>query len=346
MMLTDLAFPPAWQAQAAATAEALLDHDSYLVAAHVRLDGDAISSMVAMAHFLEQKNKRFALFAPFGVPDRYNCLPVPAPVCKSLDALPFVPRTLIALDCNVPSRLGEELGEAMEEPGVLGELSCINIDHHPGSGMGSIVSLIQPAAASTSQILASVLRQADAEFTPELATALTLGLITDTGGFRHANCTAEVFALTAFLQTRGASVHTLRERLEKNWTKERLNLWGHMSEHVELSCQERLAVCALSLDELEGRGCRGEDTEGFVEHMRELRSVDVACFVREQNIDVCKFSLRSVENVDVNAIASLLGGGGHRNAAGGTLVMSIERAKSLLLRTIRQNLGWQADDKA
>ena len=66
MMLTDLAFPTAWQDGAARAAQALLDHDNYLVAAHVRLDGDALSSILAMAHFLEQKHKRFALFAPFG----------------------------------------------------------------------------------------------------------------------------------------------------------------------------------------------------------------------------------------------------------------------------------------
>lgn len=346
MMLTDLAFPPAWRTRAAAAAQALLDHDNYLVAAHVRLDGDAVSSMVAMALFLEQKNRRYALFAPFGVPDKYDCLPLPSPVHKSLAALPFAPRTLIALDCNVTSRLGEELCAAMEEPGELGELSCINIDHHPGQGMGSIVSVIQPAAASSTQILASVLREAGADFTPELATALALGLVADTGGFRHANCTPEVFALAAFLETRGASVHKLRECLEKNWTMARMGLWGYMSENVALSCHDRLAVCSLSLDVLEGRGCSGEDTEGFVEHMRELRSVDVACFVREQNIDVCKFSLRSAEDVDVNAIASLLGGGGHRNAAGGTLVMSLERARQLLERTIRQHLGWEPDETA
>ena len=170
MMLTDLAFPTAWQDGAARAAQALLDHDNYLVAAHVRLDGDALSSILAMAHFLEQKHKRFALFAPFGVPGNYDFVPLPYPVYRTLSALPFEPRSLIALDCGVPARLGEELSEAMAD------LSCINIDHHHGQGMGTIASFVEPEAASTTQLLASVLRKAGAEFTPEIASALALGL--------------------------------------------------------------------------------------------------------------------------------------------------------------------------
>lgn len=336
MLLTDLAFPSAWQNQAARAAQALLDHDSYLVAAHVRLDGDALSSLLAMALFLEQKNKRFALFAPFGLPDNYDFVSLPVPVYRTLSALPFEPRTLVALDCGVRGRLGEELSRIMDD------LSCINIDHHPGPGMGTITSFIAPEAASTTQLLASVLRAANASFTPDVANALALGLVTDTGGFRHANATPEVFALAAFLESRGACVHKLRERLEKNWTVGRLKLWGYMSERVELEQDGRLAMCALPLDCLEKYGCKSEDTEGFVEHMREVRSVMVSCFVREQNLDVCKFSLRSVEDVDVNAIATSLGGGGHRNAAGGTLVMSLDRARELLRRSICQSLGWSA----
>ena len=335
MMLTDLAFPTAWQDGAARAAQALLDHDNYLVAAHVRLDGDALSSILAMAHFLEQKHKRFALFAPFGVPGNYDFVPLPYPVYRTLSALPFEPRSLIALDCGVPARLGEELSEAMED------LSCINIDHHHGQGMGTIASFVEPEAASTTQLLASVLRKAGAEFTPEIASALALGLVTDTGGFRHANASPAVFALAAFLESHGASIHRLRESLEKNWSLARMKLWGKMSERLTLEQEDKLAMCILPLDLLERYGCKSEDTEGFVEHMRELRSVRIACFLREQNLDVCKFSLRSVEDMDVNAIASSLGGGGHRNAAGGTLAMSLERASELLRRTIAQSLASQ-----
>lgn len=332
MQLTDLAFPAAWRDGAKAAARALLDHDSYLVCAHSRLDGDALSSMAALALFLDQKGKRYALHAPFGVPDNLDFLPLPAPVHTTLDSLSFRPRVVAALDCGNPGRLGEEL------QAEIGDYEVINIDHHVGDGMGTLATLVVPGASSTTQILASVLREGEAEFTPGLSSCLLLGLVTDTGGFRHANATPEVFALTAFLEGCGASVHKLRERLEKVWTESRMRLWGHMSSNVELFHHGAVALCTLDMDTMERFSTRQGDTEGFVEHMRELRSVRVAVFVREQSEDVCKFSLRSTEEVDVNAVAASLGGGGHINAAGGTLRMSLDRARDLLLKNVERAL--------
>ena len=336
MLLTDLAYPLAWRSKAAAMAQALLDHESYLVCAHVRLDGDALSSMTAMAHFLAQHNKRFLLYAPMGVPENYEFLPIPVPVYRTLAALPFRPRTLLALDCGEPGRLGEELR------GEVSEYSCINIDHHHGPGMGTIANLVLPEASSTTQILATIFHMAQATLSRELAEALALGLITDTGGFRHANASPEVFALAALLEQAGVSIHRLREHLEKNWTAAKMRLWGMMSAAMEFMDGERVAMTTLSMEALEKSGARPEDTEGFVEHLRELRTVEIAVFLREQSPNVCKFSLRSIEELDVHAIAASLGGGGHRNASGGTLAMPLENARRLLVKTVLAARG-QAD---
>ncbi len=337
MLLTDLAFPPAWRERAAAMAEALLAHDEYLVCAHTRLDGDAISSMAAMAWFLEQRGKRFLCYAPFGVPESYDFVELPAPVYLSLEALPYRPRTILALDCSDPGRLGEELSREMAE------FSCINIDHHMGRGMGTIASMVVPEASSTTQVLASVLNAAGCELAGPVAGALCLGLITDTGGFRHANATPEVFALTALLERNGVSVHRLRERLEKVWTGARMRLWAGMYSQTRIHDGGLWAICCLPMDAFEKTGAKAEDTEGFVEQMRELRSVQVACLVREQSENVCKFSLRSTEDVDVRAMAVSLGGGGHVNAAGGTVSMSLDACCRTLSRLIARTLNGRRD---
>ncbi len=335
MLLTDLAFPPAWRDRAAHMAGTLLAHDEYLVCAHIRLDGDAISSMAAMAWFLEQRGKRFLLYAPCGVPENYDFVELPAPVYLSLEALPYRPRTILALDCGEPGRLGEELSREMAE------FSCINIDHHVGRGMGTIASMVVPEASSTTQVLASVLNAAGCELTGPVASALCLGLITDTGAFRHANATPEVFALTALLERNGVSVHRLRERLEKIWTYARMRLWAGMYSQTRVHNGGRWAMCRLPMDAFEKTGAKSEDTDGFVEHMRELRSVQVACLVREQSESVCKFSLRSTEGINVQAIAAALGGGGHVNAAGGTVSMSLDACCRTLARLITRTLDEQ-----
>lgn len=338
MLLTDLAFPLAWREKACHMARAVLAHDLYLVCAHIRLDGDALSSMAAMAYFLERHNKRFLLYAPFGVPENYDFLELPAPVYRSLEALPFRPRTILALDCGDPSRLGEELSREM------GDFSCINIDHHPGPGMGTIASLVVPEASSTTQVLASVFNGAGCELEGPMARALALGLITDTGGFRHANASPEVFALAALLEHNGVSVHKLREKLEKTWTYARVRLWGQLCSQVQLLDNGHIALCCLSMDTMEETGATTEDTEGFVEQLRELRPVRIACFVREQSDNVCKFSLRSTEGLDVQRVAASMGGGGHVNAAGGTLNMSLESASRALIKAVTRALEEQRAD--
>ncbi len=339
MLLTDLAFPLAWRERAAQTARALLEHDDYLVCAHIRLDGDALSSIAAMGFFLERLGKRYLLFAPFGVPEQYDFVELPAPVYRSLEALPFRPRTVLALDCNEPGRLGEELSRE------LSEFDCINIDHHVGTGMGGVNSLVLPGASSTTQVLASVLYAAQCPLTGPVARALCLGLITDTGGFRHANATPEVFALTALLERNGVSVHRVRERLEKIWTPTRMSLWAAMYNHTRMHDNGRWAMCLVPMEIMERTGAMPEDSEGFVEHMRELRTVQVACLVREQSEGVCKFSLRSTEGVDVQAIAASLGGGGHVNAAGGTVNMALDATARALSRLISRALDARPHDR-
>lgn len=330
MQLTDLAFPEAWREKTARVAEALHAHDDYLVCAHVRLDGDALSSIAAMGTFLAQRGKRFCLYAPFGVPEYLDFVELPARLHTTLEDLPFRPKVVVALDCGVPGRLGDEL-EA-----VFGEHACINVDHHEGPGMGTLATAVLAESASTTMVLASVFHHAGADFDGALSRLLMLGLVTDTGGFRHANTSPGVLALAAFLEAHGASIHHLRESLEKTWSLQRMQLWGRMSAELQLLCDGRVALCPLSLDTLQACGAASEDTEGYVEHMRELKSVEVACFVREQSPGTCKFSLRSVEHVDVHAVAASFGGGGHRNAAGGTLAMPLDKALDTLERRLSQ----------
>ncbi len=339
MQLTDLAFPASWLKQAAPLVQALLANDNYLICAHARLDGDALSSMAAMGHFLAQHGKKFQLYTPCGVPDDFAFFKLPAPAYCSLKALPCRPDVVLALDCGNPDRLGEELAAKMDR------LACINIDHHVGPGMGTIASLVIPEAASTTQVLASVFRQAGCELAGDLAEALALGLVTDTGGFRHANATPAVFALAAYLEQQGVSVHSLREKLEKNWTLARMRLWGRLADRIQLLEENRLAFCAMPIEVLAECGAGDRDIEGFVEHMRDLRKVQASCFVREQNAGVCKFSLRSAEGVDVRKAAAALGGGGHTNAAGGVIRKPLAEACKDLQKVLADVLADASDDE-
>ena len=252
----------------------------------------------------------------------------PASVYTSLARLPFTPQCVLALDLGTPSRLGDELGA------LLPSLACVNVDHHPGPGMGTVANMIRPEAAATAQLLASVIHASGADFTPAMASALMTGLITDTGGFRHSNTGPEVLALASELSLRGADIHAIRECLDKTWTIPRFRRWSRLSAKVSTAASGAVAICSCTLDDLGSTTTTQEDCEGFVERMLSLKGVRIAALLKEQDPGKTRFSLRAAGDSDVAAIAAVFGGGGHVKAAGGTIALPADEAENELLAAI------------
>ncbi len=329
--LDALAFPLAWRREAALCADAIKARDHFIVAAHARPDGDALSSMAAAALLLKALGKQFAVFTPTGVPAYLGFLPLPSVPVERIHRLPFRAECLLALDCGTPSRLGEELGA------LAPSLPCINIDHHVGKGMGDVCSLVKPEACATAQVLASVVHAAGVALDRDMAQALALGLVTDTGGFRHDNATPEVFALASRLALAGADIYQIREALDKNETIARFRLWSRLLGRVELKEGGRVAMCSCSMQDMQETGTTTEDMEGLVDRMRDLKGVEVDCLLREQDPGATRVSLRSCAGADVNAAAASFGGGGHVKAAGGTLRVPLADAEDEVLWALRRH---------
>ena len=317
-------------AQGAEKAAAAIDAlDDVLVAAHVNLDGDALGSMAGMGWLLQESGKNFALYAPKGVPEKLAFIKLPGQVWTRLDELPFSPKSAIYLDCSVPGRLGDTLSHKFDS------WPSVNIDHHLGSdGMGSLYNYICPSAAATAQLVSYVALADGRSLTGPLGEALGLGLMTDTGGFCHGNTTADVFELCALLSRAGCDFSTLRENLQHSWTLAKLRLWGRLFAKARLALDDRVALSIITATELENFNCHPDDTEGLAEWLRRLRKAKITAIIREDAPKVCKFSLRSFGDVDVRVIAASLGGGGHKNAAGGIIYARPEKARTILLQAI------------
>lgn len=318
-------------AREATRAIAGLDH--VLLAAHVNLDGDALGSLAACGYILRDLGKKFAIYSSSGIPDYLSFLELPGSVYVDLATLPFEPEAAIYLDCGECSRLGSQLRDACRD------LPSVNVDHHLSDGvLGTLANFVNPAAASTSQLVAYVAMELGAKLAGPLADAVALGLITDTGGFCHCNTNADVFALSAILARAGCSFSRLREKLANNWSLSRLRLWGELFLKVKILDRGRTAFCAVTLEDLKKRDCGSEDLEGLVEWLRKIRGVKVAALLREENDGVCKFSLRSEGAVDARSMAAFLGGGGHFNAAGGAIAASPDEAAKILENAVSRGL--------
>lgn len=317
--------PENWREPAARVAAGLRGLDRVLVAAHVNPDGDALGSMSAFGWLLKALGKEFVLYSPSGMPDYLSFLPLPCTLLTSLERLPFEPRALVLLDCGEPHRLGDDLATALE--GRFAGTAIVNIDHHLGSdGMGTVDNWIEPAAAATAQLVAYVCLAAGLRPEGPLGESLALGLVTDTGGFLHGSTTAAVFRLAALLSDSGCDIHTLREKLDNNWSPARMALWARLMQRVEICCDGRAALALARLEDLRQCGALKEDLEGLVEQFRRLRGVEASGILREDAPGIFKLSLRSTGTTDVRSVAVRFGGGGHRNAAGGTLRMEGKEA--------------------
>ena len=327
------AIPGPYAEKAREIAEALSQMDQIVVAGHVHPDGDAAGSVAAVGHILRDMGKEFMLYANPRLAGYLDFFPMPAVVHTTLAHPPFTPRCAVLLDCGEPERLGAELA------GLLPQLDSVNIDHHlGGDGMGSRDNWVVTEAAATAQLVAYVSMAAGLPLTGDLSLAVALGLITDTGGFCHGNTSADVLSLASHLVKNGCNLPWLREQLDNNWSLGRWRLWGLLMENSLVTHEGQVGFCQVRLQDLSRCQALKEDLEGFVEQLRRLHGVKVAALLREDSPQLCKFSLRSYGDLDVRSIAADLDGGGHFNAAGGTLRMPLEQAGQVLLNHIGRYL--------
>lgn len=325
--------PSEFQKGVEAAAAALPEIQNVILAAHVNLDGDALGSLSSMANILIALGKKCFIYSSTGIPDYLRFVNLPCAVCEDLNYLPFTPEGAVYLDCGEPARLGKALAE------VYSEWPSINIDHHLGDGgMGTLANCVYPEAAATAQLVAYVAMALNLPMTGNLGESIAIGLITDTGSFCHGNTTAAVFELCARLMANGCNFHSIREKLYNNWSVDKLRLWGSQFLEVQFLFHKELAFCVVSREKLEKYHCDSEDLEGLVERFRNIKKVKISAILREEKEDLCRFSLRSSANVDVQAIAAQAGGGGHMNASGGTLNLPLYEAKDVLLGLLEKGL--------
>ncbi len=312
-------------------AEIIRSRDNFMVTSHVNPDGDAIGSSVAMCSILKALGKRFSLYNPSGLPNQFDWLPLPCPMHATLSGAE--PDWIIVLDCGSASRVGLELQDLMEARQV------INIDHHlgnPNFGRLNWVDDTYPAVAAMMADLADVL---GVPLTGPLAEAIYLGIATDTGFFTYGNTDPRVMELAARLIRLGLQPGEINGKIRNQWTVRRFRLWGKSFSSTELHFGGKLALTTVTREMMERTGTTSADTEEIVNFLRRLRGTRAAALLREEPDGTFKFSLRSTGADNVQSVATLFGGGGHRNASGGTIADDLETAKKRLVEALGEGLG-------
>lgn len=305
--------------------------DDFLVVSHYNPDGDAIGSTCAMGHILSRLGKQYVLYNTSGVPSRYDFVNQPAPVLTSLPET--LPKWTIVLDCGAEERMGEELYARRSETRI------IDIDHHLGNGdYGEFnwVDVRQPAVGTMVAELGTAL---DVPLVDGLAECIYLAVATDTGFFTYGSTTPESLELAANMLRHGLDMARMNKRITKQWSEERMRLWTEVMGGVELFSDKTIAMGVITREMFDRTGTTTEDTENIINFIRRLKSVRVAAILREEGPDTYKFSLRSYGTDNVQQIASRFGGGGHKNASGGTITAPLDTARTMLIDTINTVLA-------
>ena len=315
--------------------ERLLAAKRIVVTAHVRPDGDALGSALALGGLLRKLGKSVQVAldrAEIGA----------AGVLAGMDDL--VPTAgadaradlLVVVDCAVKNRMPEAL-----RPWV-GRLPTLNIDHHPTNTRFGEVQWIESQASSTGEMIWRLAQRAGWRLDRKIAEALWVALITDTGRFAYESTSPATLACAADLLTHGVRTAWLNEQIYTLFDWRVLQLRARAYASLETWQEGRVAVVSLAWEDFAATGSTKADAEDIIEIPRSLRGSQIALFLYETEPDAAqtRVSIRTRAPLDAIELAKRYGGGGHHRAAGANVPGGIGAARGELRRVIEAGEVW------
>jgi phosphoesterase RecJ-like protein len=312
------------------------DHELVFALPHIRMDGDTLGSAVALCLTLRELGKEAYVITGEEIP-RYLGI---------VDA-----RTLIT-----PQRADEIISEKPEylaaaidyaektrtegrEKYFDNAKTSICFDHHATSSPVCDFNIIEPDSGSTAEVIYHFIEANELPFTEEIAVALYVGVVTDTGKFQYSSVTSETHRIVGALIDLGADVAEINNCVYDNVAIGQILLERSLLDSLEFEAEGKIAVGAVTRADFDRADAKDSDTEGLSEKLRSIEGVEVSIFLRETKDGKVKVSLRSKDSFDVSALSSEYGGGGHERAAGFTVDLDIESIRDKLIADVKAGLA-------
>ncbi|HYA15780.1 MAG TPA: bifunctional oligoribonuclease/PAP phosphatase NrnA [Syntrophales bacterium] len=303
-------------------------YKSFLISSHVRLDGDALGSELALYHMLVNMGKKVVIYNQDETPGNYCFLPGNDKIVHKLPALENYDVVFI-LDCSELDRIGDEASR-------IGKMErVISIDHHISNGNFGKIVFAEPQASSTAELLYRLMTEMNIDITKDIATNLYAAILTDTGGFCYGNTKKDTLAAAGVLVERGADPQWISENIYENNPLSKIRLLTKALETLAFDWDRKVGYMIVSRKDIEDAGAREEHTEGFVDIPRSIQGVEVSILFTELSEHEYKLSLRSKGKVNVERVAVAFGGGGHINAAACHIDGNFNTVLHLVLNAIK-----------
>ncbi len=289
--------------------EAVRQNRTFCIVGHIRPDGDCVGSQLGLALALQNEGKRVVCWNEDVVPDKYRFLNRDGLFQKPKRGKKF--DCVIAADCASFERLGKA-GKCVVHRKIL-----INIDHHESNTRYGDINWVSAREASTGELIYRLLKVARWPITKPIADCLFTAVSTDTGSFQYPTTRPGTFHVGAELVTRGADLARICDEVYQSYPLSRVRLLKHVYNHFHLTHRNQIAYFWLRKADFSRAGSEGDQTEGLIDHIRDIAPVVVACVFEEIEPELTRISLRSKsDKVNVSDIAEQFGGGGHPAAAG------------------------------
>jgi bifunctional oligoribonuclease and PAP phosphatase NrnA len=302
---------------------------TFILTSHARPDGDAVGSALACCQILRSMGKQASVVLSGGVPVIYRPLPYSETVLRATDQAPEAEAAII-LECDSVQRTCLA--------GLDGRY-LINIDHHATAKPFADVNWIDPSACATAEMIYLLARRAGVKISPEIATCLYTAVLADTGTFCFHGTTERTFALAQELVRSGADPVRIAHDVYFSNPFSKMRLLGA----ALCTLRRDGSLVWMHVDRATMEHCQAseEDCEGLANYALSIAGVEVALFFREQSDGRFRVSLRSKGAVNVAAVASAFGGGGHECASGCGLDGPLSAAIEHVLAQLRAR-GYQA----
>jgi bifunctional oligoribonuclease and PAP phosphatase NrnA len=310
------------------TAEAIRRRQRFVIASHVRPDGDAVGSQMAMAHALKHLGKDVRVVSR-------DAAPPPLLVFPGVSEIEIVDRVDDPGDAVIVMESGDLLrtGVSGLERGFV-----INIDHHVGNSMFGAINWFDVSAAACGEMVFDLVRELGVPLSHDIAVHLYVAILTDTGSFHHSNITPRTFEICRQCVEAGVNPSAVARSVFDSNNLGRLKLMGAILSRMQIDSSGRLAT--VSVDEELVTSCGGtyEDTEGLINLPLTVREIQAVVFFKQVGPDDWRVSMRSKGDVNINAVAKEFGGGGHKNASGCSASGSLEHLKRVFQQKITEQM--------
>ena len=302
---------------------------SFVITAHVRLDGDALGSELAFYLMLQDMGKMAVIYNQDETPQQYHFLPGAQSIVNELGNIEQYD-VCIVLDCSNLDRVGKE----SERIGKIKTL--INIDHHISNGGFCSLSMLDGHASSTGELLYRLMREMRYPLTKDICTNLYAAIITDTGGFRYSSTHQDTLRAAGDLVEKGADPQWISENIYENDSPTRLKLLAKVLENMSLDLENKVGSLFVTQEALTQTGSSLDHAEGFVDIPRSVKGIDISVLYTQLENKYFKISLRSKGQINVESVARKFGGGGHINAAACRIKGDINEVKMLINEAIQE----------